>query len=497
MGNEIIKRELRDLLGGLERERIFAEVKRRYQEIPLVSEGYRRFIGDELDHFAEMNRKTMTAIETFLIATAVIRPVITIAMLGGGPAMIEVMSHTTAHTATQVVGEVAISAACNVSGDVAVSHGTAVGIRALITRIFTGFYEERARVLATIINECMLGDRLKRIRRLAEVQGGQPLRPPGKLSNSCERLYRGKCQRIALPRNVAMAHQIEDHDSMSLDHDWNEDWEQAKLSAEFQRVLDLFVGWANDLPDWPAYQSAHKLIEVFVPRLREMQTNLSRILVVGVVGGTGVGKSTLINALLGARVCKTGDRRPTTCEPVILCHEDADPSFCHLDGEETELHKLDLPLLEEMVLVDCPDPDTQGADLPGNRNLEILRHVLPHCDVILYVGSAQKYKTHVVQQEVLRQCERTQRAVRADPCRPRPRYSRRLEGGVGGGRFPRAADILSRQRNCLSLPDGRQSRSRRIRAALAALAIRHCPSRSPPDQAGECPRASQPPRGPD
>ena len=86
---------------------------------------------------------------------------------------------------------------------------------------------------------------------------------------------------------------------------------------------------------------------------------------------------------------------------MVLCHGDVDPSFLRFGDEEVELHRLDTPLLEEMVLVDCPDPDTQGEPSPENRNLEILRQVLPHCDVILYLGSAQKYKTQAVQHEVL------------------------------------------------------------------------------------------------
>ena len=54
--------------------------------------------------------------------------------------------------------------------------------------------------------------------------------------------------------------------------------------------------------------------------------------------------------------------------------------------------------------MDCPDPDTQDPDdgAGGQRHLDILRTVLPHCDVMVHTVTSQKYKSHVVGQELLK-----------------------------------------------------------------------------------------------
>lgn len=44
-----------------------------------------------------------------------------------------------------------------------------------------------------------------------------------------------------------------------------------------------------------------------------------------------------------------------------------------------------------MPLIDCPDPDTSEGPAAGS-NLAILREIVPHCDVLIYTSTQQKYK---------------------------------------------------------------------------------------------------------
>jgi hypothetical protein len=183
------------------------------------------------------------------------------------------------------------------------------------------------------------------------------------------------------------------------------DWEREHLLAGFDRFQAHLVEWASRAPAWPPFAAADRLIGRLKPRLQVPEIDLDRALVIGFLGGSGTGKSTLFNALLGRRISRAGkEYRPMTTRAIIACHPDVDPVFLGLESDALEVHRLNIPSLEQMILVDCPDPDTQDPDdgSGGRRHLDILRTVLPHCDVIVYTVTSQKYKSHVVGQELIK-----------------------------------------------------------------------------------------------
>jgi energy-coupling factor transporter ATP-binding protein EcfA2 len=181
--------------------------------------------------------------------------------------------------------------------------------------------------------------------------------------------------------------------------------------AAFDMLLDGLTRWSGSLPDWPPARHLAAEWEAIAPRLDRTRRELSRVLVVGVIGGTGTGKSTLVNALAGSDVTAAGDEfRPTTVQPVVVAGPDVDLSWLPLVEMGARVSRSDAPAVANIVLVDCPDPDTQAdgpAAEPGdrrasatNRNRDLLEKVLPACDVLLLVATAQKYRSWIVAREV-------------------------------------------------------------------------------------------------
>jgi GTP-binding protein EngB required for normal cell division len=85
--------------------------------------------------------------------------------------------------------------------------------------------------------------------------------------------------------------------------------------------------------------------------------------VVAVVGGTGVGKSALVNRIVGAPVATEGVRRPTTSWPVAVLPPGDASAAALLDwlGIDERVHAPD-GFPEGLVLLDLPDHDSVVAE---------------------------------------------------------------------------------------------------------------------------------------
>jgi GTPase Era involved in 16S rRNA processing len=110
-------------------------------------------------------------------------------------------------------------------------------------------------------------------------------------------------------------------------------------------------------------------------------------LAVGLLGGTGVGKSTIMNALAGSEIASASHRRPHTDRVLIYRHVTSYP----LRHEELETvpwseitHEADP--IRHILLCDLPDFDS----LVGAHRKSVLKF-LEHLDILVWVTSPEKY----------------------------------------------------------------------------------------------------------
>lgn len=174
---------------------------------------------------------------------------------------------------------------------------------------------------------------------------------------------------------------------------------QLELFAQVDELARRLQQWSEGESPWQPLNQSRALVRRLLTRLETMRIRLEAPLVIATFGGTGTGKSSLVNAIVGAECTKSGRERPTTTRPVLLAHSETELQPLNLPLEQFEVVCVDSSVLRDIVILDCPDPDTNEAETSGS-NLEILRRVLPHCDVLLYASTQQKYRSARVLDEL-------------------------------------------------------------------------------------------------
>lgn len=185
------------------------------------------------------------------------------------------------------------------------------------------------------------------------------------------------------------------------------DLAQIELLAEIDALARRFETWAQSAPPWTVAETCRAIIARLSTRLASLRIRLESPLVIAILGGTGTGKSSLINALAGAELVRSGRGRPTTLRPTLLCRPDFGPEMLGINPAEVDLIQQDIPALANLVLVDCPDPDTTDSQTSSelgtpsaDSTLARLRRILPHCDVLIVAATQQKYRSARVSDEL-------------------------------------------------------------------------------------------------
>lgn len=151
-------------------------------------------------------------------------------------------------------------------------------------------------------------------------------------------------------------------------------------------VLAGFGAWlARAARLFPALARDRERLERDLDRVRGLGERIEAPLAIVLAGGTGTGKSTLLNALAGAEIAATSEVRPCTREATCYVHsadEIAIPP--EIAGARRVAHER--PELRHKVVVDAPDFD---GTVP--ENVAALKRALAGADLVLVLATQEKY----------------------------------------------------------------------------------------------------------
>jgi hypothetical protein len=173
---------------------------------------------------------------------------------------------------------------------------------------------------------------------------------------------------------------------------------------DFAALRTDVVAWVNELrgAGWISGEDLEPLAEIDERAPSTLfDGEIHRPLVVAFFGGTGVGKSSLLNRLAGEAVARVGIERPTSREVTLYAHEcvriDRFPAGLLSGGEGGSAeypgpHPVAIARhrnerFRQVLWIDTPDVDSTET---ANRAL-VLRWI-PYIDLLVYVVSPERYR---------------------------------------------------------------------------------------------------------
>ena len=151
------------------------------------------------------------------------------------------------------------------------------------------------------------------------------------------------------------------------------------------------TGWARDAAasGWLPDSAPRTLDDAVVATPAALFEGGGRPLVAALFGGTGVGKSTLMNRLAGEAVARASAERPTSRDVTLYAHRSVVMAnladVLPTDRVRTTLHGNEE--WRDVLWLDMPDVDSVEI-----ANRELVMRWLPHVDALVYVVSPERYR---------------------------------------------------------------------------------------------------------
>eukprot|EP00913_Durusdinium_trenchii_P013385 g12566.t1 len=350
-GNALLEARLEKLLGGMTRSQLLQTLESAHVGIDIEAE-LRDLVSKEMESFRDESPKLYTTLKRIDKTAAAVRPAASVVLFltGFGPAG-DAAAHVVADSAIQsvvhVAGEVTGGTVAAAVGDQAISGTASSGlgyIEAKFRRLHAAFIGRRVQWLLEQLRTHLWGSLLDELTEGATIS-------------------------------------------------------QSAAYAAVQSTLDELARQMNAELREPPMNRSRALVRRLLSRCESLRIRLEAPLIVATFGGTGTGKSTLVNALVGRECTTSGRQRPTTTRPILIAHPNVELEKLELPLDDFEIVRTDSSVLRDIIIIDCPDPDTTEAATTGS-NLERLHRLLPLCDVLIYTSTQQKYRSARVTDEL-------------------------------------------------------------------------------------------------
>jgi len=170
----------------------------------------------------------------------------------------------------------------------------------------------------------------------------------------------------------------------------------AELSKPLTDLATALARRVETAPDPARAERAEQLRRHVAEFVAPRAADLSAPLVVVLLGSTGVGKSSLFNAIAGGPLSESGLIRPTTRRPVALVHPADSPnvrqdgSLAGISGRDQLDIRVDPAVAPGLIIVDAPDFDSVER---SNRELAV--ELLEAADLVVFVTTVTRYADQV------------------------------------------------------------------------------------------------------